>query len=133
MAKGEKYMGYGDYAPNGGEKSWKDVIPFGGAETGNATIAHALTDKASSLSFTLGMARVTKEPDGTIVIRDKYDFSASKKKVQDLKDQGTWAILSKVAEGYLHNGLLGVGNVVGNLVAPDKGGRDVVIRIPPKK
>lgn len=128
IAEGKKEIGYGDYNkehPRGWEKSF---IP-GGTES----VLHALTDLPSSLSFTLGMAQINKEDDGTIVIKDKYDFAASKKQVQDLKDQGTWAILNMMGRGFIENGLLGPLNVIGNLAAPEEGGRDVEIRIPKKK
>jgi hypothetical protein len=53
--------------------------------------------------------------------------------VDDLKSQGTWAVLKKIFEGYASNGLLGVGNVVGNLATPNGDGREVEIRIPPRR
>lgn len=119
------YLGYGDYS-EGGEINFTD---FGG---GTKNFLQALTDLPSSLSFTLGMAKLSKEDNGTIVINDKYDFAASEKKVKELKDKGSLEILKMLAEGMSHNGLLGIGNVIGNLVAPADTGREIEIRIPPK-
>lgn len=127
LSKGQKVIGYGDYA-QGYEKNFRD-INAGGTERA----LDALTDLPSSLAYTLGMARIRKEPDGTIVITDKYDFAASQKKVADLKAKGTWAVLKMAVEAAAHEGLLGVGNLVGNLATPEGAGRDVEIRIPPKR
>lgn len=120
LSKGKNVIGYGDY----GEKD-----PF--AE-GSQAAMHALTDLPHSLAFTLGMARVKKEEDGTIVINDKYDFAVNKEKSDALKAKGSWEVLKMLGYGMIDNGLLGVGNVIGNLLAPENGGRDVEIRIPPK-
>jgi hypothetical protein len=126
---GKNVIGYGDYNPE--EKGGKYEKSFERGKGGSQMFMDALTDLPSSLSFTLGMAKVKREEDGTIVINDRYHWAAPQAKVQELKDQGSWAVLKKVGEGLLSNGLLGVGNVIGNLVAPKEGGRDVEIRIPP--
>ena len=126
LAKGSKVIGYGDYGENG--KYEKNFL-----EDGTSASVSALTDLRSSLAFTLGMANVRREKDGTIVITDKYDFAASKKKVSDLKEKGTWEILKIATQGFLNNGLLGPANLLGNLVVPQEGGRNVTIRIPPRR
>lgn len=128
LSKGKKVIGYGEYGKGGTEET-----AFQGFKSGTKQVKEALTDLRSSLSFTLGMAKVRKEADGTIVISDKYDFAASKKQVADLKAQGTWGILKMGMKGLAENGLLGPLNVVGNLAMPAGGGRDVEIRIPPRK
>lgn len=121
----ETYMGYGDYEV-GGEKAFRTY-------DGTEAMYHALTDRPSSLSFTLGMAHVKKEEDGSYTISDKYDFAAKKEQVDKIKGEGTFAIMNKFMEGVVANGLLGVGNVWGNLVAPENYGRDVKIKIPARE
>lgn len=120
LSKGERTIGYGGY----GEKDpWS---------TGTKGALDALTDLRKSLAFTLGMASVRKEPDGTIVIRDRYDWNAKPEVVERVK-QSRWETLKMLGQGFVQNGLLGFGNVLGNLaVGGAGGGRDVEIRIPPK-
>lgn len=131
LAKGEyggKYgyapntFGYGDYAP-GGEKAFTD---YGG----NSSVYHALTDLPSSLSFTIGMANANRGQDGSMNIKDRYDFAASKQEVDALKARGILSMAGMLAKGFAQNGLLGVGNVLGNLSANEGAGRDVSINIP---
>lgn len=121
LAKGNNVIGYGDY----GEKDpWAE---------GTQAVINTLTDPAQSLAFSLGMAKVRKEDDGTIVIDDNYHWAASKEKVDALKKEGATAIARKLFEGAVDNGLLGPLNVIGNLAAPSGHGRKVSIRIPPPK
>jgi hypothetical protein len=111
-------IGYGDY----GEKDpWAD---------GSQAVFNALTDPAHSLAFTLGMAKAAREPDGSIVITDKYDFNANRGKVDKvIAEKGR---LGALASAFADNGLLGVGNALGNMAMPEGEGRDVRIRIPPR-
>lgn len=119
LAKGKKEIGYGDYG---------EIDPF---IQGSDSIINALTHTPNSLAYTLGMARVNKESDGTIVIKDKYQFDARKSTVDKAT---TWDKLRFLVQGAMSNGLLGIGNVVGNMVLPagSEDARPVEIRIPPK-
>lgn len=115
--KNEVYMGYGDY----GEKDpWS---------SGTKGVIDALTDPAKSLSFTLGMAKVRREADGSFLITDKYQFDARKSTMEKMH---WYQKALAIVQGAAQNGLLGVGNVIGNLVLPEGSpdARKVEIRIP---
>jgi hypothetical protein len=124
LAKGKNYFGYGDYGK--GKEYEKNFL-----EDGSQAMMGALSDKRSSLAFTLGMARVKREDDGTIVINDKYHWAAKKEEVD--KHRNIMGAASLLMRGMQEHGLLGVGNVIGNFIAPSDDGRDVEIRIPPKR
>lgn len=119
LGKGKSYFGYGDY----GEKE-----PFA---QGTHAVYQALTDPAHSLAFTLGMANVKRNEDGSVAIKDRYHFSAKPEKVQKLRDRPV-ELIKVLMEGLKNNGLLGVGNVLGNLAVPQTQGRDVEIKFPPR-
>ena len=123
LNKGKKTIGYGQYGEGGTEE--KVFL-----QNGTEAALTALTDLRSSLAFTLGMANVRREEDGTIVITDKYRWAAPKAKVD--AHRGFVAASKLLTQGLVQNGLLGVGNVIGNFVADQDSGRTVEIRIPPK-
>lgn len=118
---GKKVIGYGDYGPTDTSQQY----------SGTGTVLDALTNPGTSLAMTLGMAKFDRNKDGSIIIRDKYRFDAPSSVVRErLADRG---LLQSLADGLASNGLLGVGNVIGNIMLPaDSKGRDVNIRIPPK-
>lgn len=116
LDKGKAYIGYGDY---GEMNPWAD---------GSQAILNALSDPNHSLAFTLGMANVARDDGGAININDNYHFAAPSKLVEPYRTPQGAAYL--LLHGLLNNGLLGVGNVIGNYVAPQDMGRDVKINIP---
>jgi hypothetical protein len=124
MNKVRPQIQYGDYGE--GDQPEKSLT-----SEGTEAFMHALTDTRSSLAFTLGMANVRKDPNGDIVINDKYDFDSRRSTVDAARKN--LGVTRMIMTGLAQNGLLGVGNTIGNLVAPEGEGRDVEIRIPPKK
>lgn len=116
---GRRYIGYGDY---GEADPWAE---------GSGAVYNALTQLPASLAFTLGMAKFKRAPDGSIEITDQYDFGAPKAEAdQQIAKHG--GILGALSYGMQNNGLLGVGNVIGNVVAPQGSGRPVKITLPPQ-
>jgi hypothetical protein len=116
--EGRQYIGYGDY---GEADPWAE---------GSGAVVNALTQLPASMAFTLGMAKFKRAPDGTVEITDQYDFGAPKAQADEaIAKRG--GILGALAYGMENNGLLGVGNVIGNVVAPQGSGRPVKIRLVP--
>ncbi len=117
QAEGRNYIGYGDYG---------EADPYA---SGSGAVVNALTQLPASLAFTLGMANFRKKPDGSVEIIDRYDFGAPRGETdRRVADQG--GIIGALANGYMQNGLLGAGNVIGNVVAPRGEGRTVSITLP---
>ena len=114
-SEGRSAIGYGDY---GEKEPWAD---------GTRAALNAVTDPGASMAFTLGTARFHEEDDA-IVITDDYDFNATRetvnRRIQELGYGGA------ILDGLARNGLLGVGNVIGNMVLPEGRGRKVTIRMP---
>jgi hypothetical protein len=106
-------IGYGDY----GEKNpWS---------SGSSAVLSALSDPAHSMAFTLGMANVETAPDGSHIVSDNYDFGASRDEAQ------RYGALESLLQGLSSNGLLGLGNALGNMFVPKGEGRPVRIVLPP--
>lgn len=116
LAKGKSSFGYGDY---GEKEPWAE---------GNRGFYNALTDPAQSLAFTLGMANVKRGDDGSVLINDRYHWTASPKEVD--KHRSVNDMVRMLMMGARDNGLLGIGNVIGNYMAPQGQGRQVRIKIP---
>jgi len=115
VAEKTNQIGYGDY----GEKApWAE---------GTAGALNVLTDPAASVAFTLGMAKVTRIDDETFLIEDDYDYNAKPDVVEKAKRER--GVSQMLMDGLVGNGLLGVGNVVGNLIAPEGQGRKVAITV----
>lgn len=115
---GRSYITYSDFTDG-------TVDPWG---MGNSGFMDALTDQGKSLGFTLGSAQFKRDANGEITISDMYDFNASASdRDRALAENG--GVPGLLIKGLMDNGLLGVGNVLGNLAVPEGEGRNVSIRI----
>jgi hypothetical protein len=118
-ADGRRYFGYPDYAAR--DSNLGDNIDR------SKNIRNALFDRRGSLANTIGHAVFERLPDGTIVIRDRYDFHASPEDVAAYSGASGFVRLLKYALPY---GPMATLNAIGNYVAPSGEGRPVEIRIP---
>jgi hypothetical protein len=119
-ADNRRYFGYPDYAARDPNLNININAP--------KNVLNALFDRRASLANTLGHAAFERLPDGTIVIRDRYDFHASP---EDVAAYSGASGFGRLLIGSLPYGPMGTLNAVGNYVAPRGEGRPVEIRIPP--
>ncbi len=116
--RGESVIGYGDF----GEKD-----PWA---SGFDHIKSAVFDLGGSLANTLGMANISRDEAGNLIITDMYDFGATAEfQAQSIED-GTMPTL---LEAFLEAGPIGPLNLIGNKMLPKGKGRPVRISIPKKK
>ena len=96
--------------------------------TGTRGAFQALTETGKSLAFTFGTAQVSQDKEGNIIVTDRYDFGATPEQIKKYRESPT-ATAGLLWKGIVENGLLGVGNVLGNLAAAEGEGREVRINL----
>jgi hypothetical protein len=117
-------IGYGDYAPAPDQFS-----SFADGPGILGIIGDSFSDPSFRLETTLGMARYQKDPSGNVVVRDRYNFNATRKQVQDALDGRSK--LGVLADALSKAGLPGLLNAIGNIygATDDEGGTPVEINL----
>jgi len=117
-SRGKSEIGYGDYKE---EKPWA---------SGFDHIKSAIFDPGGSMANTLGMADISRDEEGNLVITDMYDFAASAEfQEQSIKD-GT---MPSLLDAFVEAGPIGPLNLIGNKMLPKGEGRPIKIKLPKRK
>ena len=122
-------IGYGDYKPSG----FSDFFGFQGPID---VILNSYADPAYRLETTLGMAAYKRLPDGSYVVKDKYNFNAPSKDFVKKHVNKRGGVPSTLLDSYTHaGGMPGILNALGNIYgsSEDDPGNPVSIHLPASK